>query len=165
MRVYKRELKNKKISYRKGLIPLTYSDHAKERLKERVNGELIVAPTVLRVTDQNIFSGELYKNSTKLKEVCVKLDYKHDKWMFIVVVLNNGVVKTIWINDKKRKIREKVGSIQEDLEREETYKPTKWQTYLWRIEEFLYGSLIRKIYISCLRIHRMEYYNSNSGRT
>ncbi len=115
MRVYRKEIIGK-IKYRQGFISLLYSDHAKERLLERVDGELIVAPTVVQITDNNIYSGETYDNK-KLTQACIRLDYKQDKWMFLVVVLGNGVVKSLWINDRKTgKIRAKMGNVQKDME-------------------------------------------------
>lgn len=128
MKVYRKDIIGK-IKYREGLIPLSYSNHAKQRLRERVDGELIVAPTVVRVTENNLSSGET-KDGHRLTEACIRLDYKKDKWMFLVVRLGSGLVKTLWINDKKaRKLRKEVGNVQEHLEEEAPQIRSKWNLF------------------------------------
>ena len=150
------EIVGKGFLYRRDLISLRYSDHAKERLVERTTGNIIVAPSVLRVSESNIYTG-LAKGNV-LKEVTIRLDYKNDKWMFLVILLKHGIVKTIWIDDKKKakakklqrlnteagELREEVGVVQENLVRETSCKPTFWQTLVRRVKELLHGPLTRK---------------------
>jgi len=88
--------------WREGLIPLVLSKHAQRRIEERVEGEFIIVPTVVRITKQNICSGRS-KDGKKLSSVKIRLDYKNDKWMFLVVCPNSGVVKTLYINYKDAK--------------------------------------------------------------
>jgi len=126
IRLNRNEILIKQLKWREGLIPLSYSKHAKARLVERVDGELIVAPTLLRVTRDNLYNGSIANNnSTRLIEACVRLDYKKDKWMFVALVLGKGIVKSIWIenkfkeNDRKKgELRKEVGTISENLVKE-----------------------------------------------
>lgn len=150
MRVYRKDIIGQ-IKYRKGFIFLLYSNHAKERLQERVNGELIVAPTQIQVTDNNIYSGETNDNK-KLTQACIRLNYKTDKWMFLVVVLRSGVVKSLWINDKKRKIREEVGNVQENLEKKTPQVRSKWYSTWEYYKELFFRSCFGKKQVSRIRI-------------
>lgn len=136
MRVYRKDIVGK-MKYRQGFIPLLYSQHAKERLQERVEGELIVAPTTVQITDRNIYSGET-KDNKKLTQACIRLDYKKDKWMFLVVILGSGIVKSLWINDKKaRKIRTEVGNVQENLEEKTPQVSLFWKISWTRVKKYL----------------------------
>lgn len=87
--------------WRGGLIPLTLSKHAQRRVEERVDGEFPIVPTMLRITEKNICSGRA--NGKRLISVKVKIDYKTDKWMYLIVCPNSGVVKTLYINYKDAK--------------------------------------------------------------
>jgi len=136
VRVYRNDIVGK-MKYRGDLITLLYSQHAKKRLWER-SGELIVAPTILRVTDTNIYSGEW--NGKKLTEACVRIEYKKSQWMFLVIILSSGLVKSLWINDKKRVIRKEVGNLEGNLEVSSPQIRSKWYSYIRRIKEFLHGS-------------------------
>lgn len=152
IRLNRNEILLKKLKWREGLIPLSYSRHAKTRLSERVDGELIVAPTVLRVTRDNLYNGSIVNTeSTRLKEACVRLDYKQDKWMFVALVLGNGAVKSIWVESKFKKndrktteLREEVGIVQESVEEKTSQKSSKWEIYLWRVKKFLFSSYFTK---------------------
>lgn len=87
--------------WREGLIPLSLSKHAKRRVEERVDGEFPIVPTVVRITRNNICSGR--GKGKKLTSVKIRLDYKTDKWMYLVICPNSGVVKTLYINYKDAK--------------------------------------------------------------
>lgn len=89
------------MKWRKGLIPLIMSEHAKRRISERILGEFMVVPSVIRITENNICSGK--GRNGKLSSIKIRLDYSKDKWMFIVVCPNSGVVKTLYINYKDAK--------------------------------------------------------------
>lgn len=152
IRLNRNEIISKKLKWREGLIPLSYSRHAKARLSERVDGELLVAPTVLRVTEDNLYNGSIINTeSTRLKEACVRLDYKQDKWMFVALVLGNGLVKSLWIESKFKKndrkteeLREEVGIISEDLVKEIPQIPGFWQIFGNSIKKYLLRSSTRK---------------------
>jgi len=148
IRLNRNEILLKKLKWREGLIPLSYSRHAKTRLSERVDGELIVAPTVLRVTKDNLYNGSIVNTeSTRLKEACVRLDYKQDKWMFVALVLGNGAVKSIWVESKFKKndrktteLRKEVGIISEDLVKETPQVPGFWKRFGNTIKKYLLRS-------------------------
>lgn len=70
--------------WREGLIKLSLSKHAKRRTEERVEGEFPIIPTVCRITKGNICSGRT-KDGKTLNSVKVRLEYKRDKWMFLVI--------------------------------------------------------------------------------
>lgn len=129
-------------TYRKDLIPLKYSQHAQERLEERVEGELIVAPTMVRISNNNIYGG--VKKGKRLVEVVVRLDYKKDKWMFLAIVVAHGIVKTVWINDKRKRtnrkaeeVRDEVGDVQKDMESERAKVTNFWEAIKRLYQEFL----------------------------
>ncbi len=117
-------------------------------MSERVDGELIVAPTVLRVTKDNLYNGSIVNTeSTRLKEACVRLDYKQDKWMFVALVLGNGAVKSIWVESKFKKndrktteLRKEVGIISEDLVKETPQVPGFWKRFGNTIKKYLLRS-------------------------
>lgn len=92
----------KAYKWREGLIPLSLSNHALRRIEERVDGEFPIIPTVVRITRNNICSGRS-KDGKKLTSVKLRLDYKRDKWMYLVICPNSGVVKTLYINYKDAK--------------------------------------------------------------
>lgn len=144
------------LKWREGLIPLSYSKHAKKRLSERVDGELIVCPSVLRITQENLYNGSINnENSKRLTEVCVRLKYKQDKWMFVALVVGNGVVKSIWIENKFKKndretdsLREEMGIISEDLVKEIPQVPGFWERFRKSVEKYFLPSYFTKKKIS-----------------
>ncbi len=87
--------------WREGLIPLSLSNHAKKRAEERVDGEFPIVPKIVRITKNNICSGRA--RGKKLTNIKIRLDYKNDKWMYLVICPNSGVVKTLYVNYKDAK--------------------------------------------------------------
>jgi len=102
--------------WREGLIPLSLSLHAKRRIEERVDGEFPIVPKICRITKENICSGRT-KDGKHLSSVKIRLDYKKDKWMFLVICPGSGIVKTLFINYKNAKreqtIKEREGITEE----------------------------------------------------
>ena len=100
MNVGRREILEGNWKYRKDLIPLIFSLHAKKRMEERVEGQFMVVPTMARITKENICSGQAIGD--KLRAVKIRLDYSRHNWMFLVICPSSGVVKTLYIDGKKK---------------------------------------------------------------
>jgi len=113
---YSRKEVIEKFRWREGLISLQLSKHCLRRIEERVDGEFPIVPTMVRITKDNICSGRS-QDGKKLSSVKIRLDYKRDKWMFLVICPFSGVVKTLYINykdaKKEKAARERQG-IKED---------------------------------------------------
>ena len=101
--------------WRKGLIPLRLSNHAKRRVEERILGEFVIVPTVCRITENNICSGRS-KDGKKLISVKIRLEYTKDKWLYLVVCPDSGVVKTLFLNYKDAK-KEKASKERQGIEK------------------------------------------------
>lgn len=84
--------------WKEGLINLSLSNHCRRRIEERVDGEFPIVPTMVRITEKNICSGRA--KGKKLTSVKIRLDYKSDKWMYLIICPWSGVVKTLYINYK-----------------------------------------------------------------
>ena len=124
---YSRKEVIEKFRWREGLIPLSLSKHAQRRIEERVDGEFPIVPTMCRITRENICSGRS-KDGQRLSSVKIRLDYKKDKWMFLVICPSSGVVKTLYINfkdAKKERALKKKYEIKEECCIEEPYYDEK----------------------------------------
>lgn len=84
--------------WKEGLLDLRLSNHCRRRIEERVDGEFPIVPTMVRITEKNICSGRA--KGKKLTSVKIRLDYKADKWMYLIICPWSGVVKTLYINYK-----------------------------------------------------------------
>lgn len=148
IRLSRKEIVAGEYKWREGLIPLLYSKHANKRLEERVNGELVVFPTVVRITMDNLYNGSV-RNEKILIEACVRIDYKRDKWMFIALNIRSGVVKSIWIDEKRTKskttkLRGEMGIISKNMEKETSQIPDIWHIFGESVEKYLLRSSIRE---------------------
>ncbi len=123
--------------YRTGLIPLILSKHAIRRIAERIDGEFIIVPSVARITKENICSGRT-KDGKFLTNIKIRLDYKRDKWMYLVICPSSGVVKTLYINykdaKKENEARERQGIEEEQACCEEAFSEEEAQKY--RADEY-----------------------------
>lgn len=115
--MYAREVRRKEILernmlFREGWLELSYSKHAMSRLKERLKGDLLVYPKKVNISKLNINKGYTY-GDMYLHKVVVRLEYKRDEWIFLVILPGNGVVKSLWFQkkeyDKTRRTRKKMG--------------------------------------------------------
>jgi len=102
--ISRKEILSGDYKWRGDLIPLVLSKHARRRVEERIDGEFIIVPSVARITKENICSGR--EKGGYLTNVKIRLDYKRDKWMFLVICPATGVVKTLYINYKDAKKEE-----------------------------------------------------------
>lgn len=102
------------IKWREGLIPLKHSKHSQERLKQRIKGEFVVCPTMVRITKDNIHSGVV--KGGKLSEVKLRLSYNWDTWLYIVIIVWTGTIKTLYLCSKIGKGDVKKKALQEQME-------------------------------------------------
>jgi len=94
----RQEILKKNIKFKSGFLKLTYSKHAEKRFNERIFGSLIVKPTIINVSEKNIFSGISY-NDTELTDVVVRIEYKKSDWCFLAIT-KSGFVKTVYFQKK-----------------------------------------------------------------
>ena len=90
------------MNFETDFINLKYSFHANQRLEERLSGSLIVKPSVVKVTKNNIYSGAS-NDGINLYEVVVRLRYKPSEWCFLVFLPHNGFVKTVYFREIVKK--------------------------------------------------------------
>lgn len=86
--------------YPSDLVKLKTTKHFVERLEQRGIG-LNCIPTIVRVTKDNIYCGEADGNI--LTSVVVRLNFNHEKFVFLCFNPNDGFLKTLWFMDKRRK--------------------------------------------------------------
>jgi hypothetical protein len=85
------------------LLDLRYTRHAEER-KNRDDYKLLVVPTVIRITKQNIVEAVTEDNAT-LKKATIRVEF--DRTRDIVLVLEplfnvtKAKVVTFWLNNKR----------------------------------------------------------------
>ena len=87
--------------YNKDLIELKYTKHYEERFKERSLGVECI-PTVVRIKDENMYCGKT-SDGASLSSIVVRLNYTSSKNLFLCFDPRNGVVKTLWFKDKKKR--------------------------------------------------------------
>ena len=109
----------------KGLIKLIYSPHAKERLKERTTGNLILAPQYIRFTEDNTV--DIKTQNGKVKEATIYLEYKKGIFMFLPIIVGSGTVKTVFFKNVKK------DSIKKNFDLKERYENSK---EILKIKEF-----------------------------
>ena len=135
----RKEILNGGYKWREGLITLKLSKHAQRRVEERILGELVIVPSMCRITKENLCSGRS-GDGKSLTSVKIRLNYKKDQWMFLVICPWTGVVKTLYINyknaKKEREARERQGIKEGECCVEEEYyeevegpgiEPRKWE--------------------------------------
>lgn len=99
MREYsKKEIVEEGIKYRTDLFKLVYSNHAKERGVERELGPLHILPTVVRITESNIISGVADESKKYLFKVKIKLKWKPGNNLYMVILPNKRLVKTLYFD-------------------------------------------------------------------
>lgn len=124
----RKEILNGGYKWREGLITLKLSKHAQRRVEERILGELVIVPSMCRITKENLCSGRS-GDGKSLTSVKIRLNYKKDQWMFLVICPWTGVVKTLYINyknaKKEREARERQGIKEGECCVEEEYHEEK----------------------------------------
>ncbi len=87
------------ISYKTDFFDIKYSKHCLERLEERLDGSIKFLPKVVRITENNIYFGETLDEKT-LSLATVRINYKSDKWLFLVIDLKTKLVVTVYFKNK-----------------------------------------------------------------
>lgn len=97
---YKRsEILQNNFFFKSGWIDLVYSKHALSRLKERLRGDILVYPKHINISKLNIFKGYSY-DERYLHKIIVRLEFKPDEWIFLVILPDKKIVKSLWFRKK-----------------------------------------------------------------
>ena len=96
-------LEKPNIKFPDRLIKLCYSNHAKSRLIERTTGSLILCPQYIRPTWENTIERKV-KNGRVIGATVV-LDYKKGVKMYLLIIFNSGIVKTVFFRNVEKKNR------------------------------------------------------------
>jgi len=94
--VWKEEIIKKGYIYRKDLFEVDYSKHAMDRIKQRLNGSLLIYPKQIRITEQNIVKGLLGKDGKYLFKVVIKLEFKRGTDIYLVILPSIQLCKTVY---------------------------------------------------------------------
>ena len=105
-RLSRGEIISQGIEYKTDFFDIKYSNHCLERLEERLDGSIKFLPKVVRITENNISGGETL-DGKKLKIAKIRINYKSDKWVFLVINLEKKLVLTVYFVSK---IKNKNGS-------------------------------------------------------
>src|SRR5690349_14671795 len=93
-----------KMFFKRGWLDIRYSQHAKERLKQRLRGSIILFPHKVNISDLNIYKG--YSVDGKyLYKVIIRMEYKTADWMYLVILPDKGLVKSVWFEEKGKRRR------------------------------------------------------------
>ena len=76
-------------------MDLTYSPHALKRIKERRQNRLLSYPDRIRITPDNLYKGYT-TNGWWIHKVVVKMRFSNDEWIYLVIMLDKKVVKSVW---------------------------------------------------------------------
>ena len=99
--VRKDEIVEKKYQYRKDYFQLDYSKHALDRIRERTNGGLLLYPRNIRITEQNIVKGLIQEGRNYLFKVVIKLEFKKDTDIYLVIIPAIPLCQTVYFDKKK----------------------------------------------------------------
>lgn len=118
--VSRKQILKNNLSFKEGWMELVYSKHAIERLNERLRGSVQVYPKQVNISKLNINRGYTY-DGKKLHKVIIRLEFKKDEWIFLVVIPNLRLVKSLWFTFKKydrktNRVRETMGILPSSLE-------------------------------------------------
>lgn len=101
---YAREYTRKRIlseglQFKEGWTELVYTQHAMDRLKERLKGEIELFPKFINISKLNINKGYSY-DGKYLHKVVIRLEFKPTEWIFLVVLPSKRLVKSLWFQEK-----------------------------------------------------------------
>lgn len=95
----RRQILEYRMEFREGWMTLIYSQHAMQRLRERLRGDLEVYPKLINISKLNINKGYSY-NGRYLHKVVIRLEFKRDEWIFLVILPKYRLVKSVWFQFK-----------------------------------------------------------------
>ena len=113
----RKEILENNMIFKEGWIDLVYSNHAMERLKERLRGDVELYPKQINISKLNIYKGYSY-GDRYLHKITVRLEYKKDEWIFMVILPGKGLVKSVWFSkkyDKETRARKKMAIFPDTL--------------------------------------------------
>jgi hypothetical protein len=112
----RRTILKRGMKFDEGWLDLTYSGHAFKRLKERLKGDIVVYPKRVNISKLNIYKGYTY-DGEYLYKIIIRLDYKTDEWIYLVIIPSKKLVKTLWFKKKnERRDNKTMGFLPTDLE-------------------------------------------------
>lgn len=76
-----------------------------DRLTERGQG-LDFLPSVVKITDSNIYSGRT-KDNKKLNSIVIRMDYTGNKDLYLCFNPFDAALKTVWYGNRKKQTRKK----------------------------------------------------------
>lgn len=78
-------------------INLTYSPHSLQRLEERCKGCLMLKPSRVKLTNENVI--EWFKNEEKHVKLKIRVNYSRQQDLILVIQLD-GMVRTLYYQNK-----------------------------------------------------------------
>ena len=93
------EILKNKLYFKEGWVELIYTNHALERLRERLRGEVVLYPKKVNISKLNIYKGYSYDDKV-LHKIVLRLEFKPTEWIYLVVLPKNRVVKSLWFSPK-----------------------------------------------------------------
>jgi len=118
----RRKILENNLLFKEGWMELIYTRHAMDRLKERLKGEVLVYPKNINISKLNINKGYSY-DKDYLHKVIIRLEYKPDEWIYLVILPDKRLVKSLWFEkkadgyyNKARVNSPTVGDVPKDME-------------------------------------------------
>lgn len=96
----RKQILESRMEFREGWMSLVYSQHAMRRLRERLRGNVEVYPQSINISKLNINRGYSF-NGRYLHKVVIRLEFKRDEWIFLVILPKHRLVKSLWFQFKE----------------------------------------------------------------
>jgi hypothetical protein len=100
----RKQLLSSQIVIPEGWVNLTYSWHAIQMARTRMKGMLLVLPEYVHVSSINISRG-YSADGVRLEKVIIRQEFTPAEWVFMVIILETGFVKSIWFEEKASKMK------------------------------------------------------------
>ena len=95
----RRKILENNLQFKEGWMELIYTRHAMDRLRERLKGEVLIYPKNINISKLNINKGYSY-DKEYLHKVIIRLEYKPDEWIYLVILPDKRLVKSLWFEKK-----------------------------------------------------------------